>query len=588
VVEAGSGAGGEESPAAPAAHASSPLHLSGLRLDELLAELRDRLAEIVASRDRLHGLLDAVVAVGAGLELPVTLRQIVEAAAALADARYAALGVIGPDKSLVEFVNTGIDEATRRRIGHLPSGRGVLGTLIRDPRPIRLADIADHPDSYGFPPHHPPMHTFLGVPVRLRDEVFGNLYLTEKRTGEFTAEDEVVVQALAAAAGVAIENARLFEQTRRRQRWLEASGEITTALLSGADPEEVLPRIAALARELAEADSTALALPDPTAPDEALVVTVAVGADAAELRGARLAVDGSAAGRVYRTGLPERIADITDLSAWPTFPPAAAYGPALLVPLGGAGTTLGTLIALNRLGNAEFGEEAVAITGTFAGQAALALQLADAQRAQRQLAVYADRDRIGRDLHDHVIQRLFATGMLLDSMLPQVASEDVRGKLHRAVDDLDHTIREIRTTIFALMSPPETARRGLWQRIAAVVEQITAGTGLSPYMRVTGPIDALVPDELGEHAIAVVREAMSNVVRHAKAATASVAVTAGDSLRIEVVDDGVGVTGSGRRSGLANLASRAAELGGTFEVGAAGAGGTRLVWEVPLGQADSL
>ncbi len=567
MVEAGSGAEGEESRAAPPAHAFSPQHLSGLQLDELL---------------------DAVVAVGAGLELPVTLRQIVEAAAALADARYAALGVIGPDKSLVEFVYTGIDEATRQRIGNLPSGRGVLGTLIRDPRPIRLADIADHPDSYGFPPHHPPMHTFLGVPVRVRDEVFGNLYLAEKRSGEFTAEDEVVMQALAAAAGVAIENARLFEQTRRRQRWLEASGEVTTALLSGADPEEVLPRIAGLARELAEADSTALALPDPAAPAEALVVTVAAGADAAELRGAQLAVDGSAAGRVYRTGLPERTADITELSAWPTFPLAAAYGPALLVPLGGAGTTaLGTLIALNRLGNAQFSEEAVAVTGAFAGQAALALQLADAQRAQRQLAVYADRDRIGRDLHDLVIQRLFATGMLLDSVLPQVASEDVRGKLHRAVDDLDHTIREIRTTIFALMSPPETARRGLWQRIVAVVEQITAGTGLSPHMQVTGPIDALVSDELAEHAIAVVREAMSNVVRHAKADTASVAVTAGDTLRIKVVDDGVGPPGSGRRSGLANLAARAAELGGTFEVGASDAGGTRLVWEVPLGQPDA-
>jgi signal transduction histidine kinase len=559
----------------------TPLRLSGLRLDELLSEVQERLAEIVGSRDQLHGLLDAVVAVGAGLELPATLRQIVAAAARLADARYVALGVIGDDQRLREFIVTGIDDEARERIGPLPSGRGVLGTLIRDPRPIRLADISAHPDSYGFPPNHPPMRSFLGVPVRVRDEVFGNLYLTEKRGGQFTADDEVVVQALAAAAGVAIENARLFDETRRRQRWLEASSEITTALLSGTDPEEVLPRIASRAKELLDAYSTAIALADPDRPDESLVITVAAGADAERLRGMRLAVDDSIAGRVYRAGVTERIADTQVPARAPL--PVAGYGPALFVPLGGPGTALGTLIALNRAGGREFSPESVAVTTTFAGQAALALQLADAQRAQQQLAVYSDRDRIARDLHDRVVQRLFATGMLLDSMLPQVKSADVQTKLHRAVDDLDHTIREIRATIFALMAAPDEAHRGLWQRIAAAVEQITTGTGLNPSMQVDGPVDALVPDEIAEHAIAVVREAVSNVVRHAKASAAAVIVSSGgDTLRIEVTDNGIGPPEPGRRSGLANMAGRAAELGGTLRLDPVPGGGTQLVWEVPL------
>jgi signal transduction histidine kinase len=563
------------------------LTLSGLRLDELLTEVQERLTEIVASRDRLHALLDAVVAIGSGLELPATLRQIVQAAVTLADARYAALGVIGPDhRSLVEFVYTGIDEAARRRIGSLPTGRGVLGTLIHDPHPVRLADIADHPDSYGFPPNHPPMRTFLGVPVRLRDEVFGNLYLTEKRGGgRFTADDEVVVQALAAAAGVAIENARLFQQTRRRQRWLEASAEITTALLSGADPEQVLPQIAARAGELAGADSTVIALPDPAAAGDRLVVTVAVGDRADELRGTVLPVDGdSAPSRVFRSGTVESTPDINDGPApAPAFPLAPTHGPALFVPLGGGGTVLGTLIAFNRLGGPEFTAEAAAVTAAFAGQAALALQLAQAQRAQRQLAVYADRDRIARDLHDHVIQRLFATGMLLESGVRQAAAVPaLQKKLHAAVDDLDHTIKEIRASIFALQAPPEDVDRSLGQRLVAVVEQTTAGTGLSPSIQVTGPVDALVPDDVADHALAVLREALSNVVRHANAGAASVAVAAGDTLRVEVVDDGVGLPDTGRRSGLANLAGRAEQLGGTLHTGPAAGGGTRLVWEIPL------
>jgi signal transduction histidine kinase len=557
--------------------------LSALRLDELLAEVTDRLGQIASRRDQLHGLLDAVVAVGGGLELPDTLRRIVEAATVLVDSRYGALGVIGPDRKLIEFVYTGIDEETRQLIGHLPEGHGILGLLIDDPRPVRLHDLAEHPASYGFPPNHPPMRNFLGVPVRAGDAVFGNLYFTEKRDGDFTADDEAVVQALAAAAGVAVENARLFEETRRRQRWLEASGEITTSLLSGIDPDDALTQVAARARQLAESDAAMIAIPDPQSPDTALLVTVAVGTDAEAFRDARLPMEGSVAGRVFQSGIPSTVADLDRQSSLASRPGGTGrYGPALFVPLSGGGKALGTLIAVNRVGRAGFDTATVALTGAFAGQAAVALQLAAARQAERQLAVYEDRDRIARDLHDHVIQRLFASGMALEGMTRQVGSPVLQTKLQRTVDDLDQTIREIRSTIFALQGGPEETA-GMHLRLVAVVGDVTADRGISPTLSVSGLVDTLVPDEIANHALAVVREALSNLIRHASARTASVAVSADDTLRIEVTDDGVGMPDGGRRSGLSNLADRATALGGTMRIEPGPDGrGTRLLWEVPL------
>jgi signal transduction histidine kinase len=553
--------------------------LSGLRLTELLNEVTERLVEIAATRDQLHGLLDAVVGVASGLELPATLRRIVGAAVRLVDAEYGALGVIGPDRSLDQFVYTGIDEDVRQQIGHLPEGHGILGLLIEAPEPVRLHRIADHAASYGFPANHPPMNTFLGVPVRVRDVVFGNLYLTEKRGGDFTADDEAVVEALAAAAGVAIENARLFEQTRRRQRWLEASNEILAALLSGTDADEAVLLIAASARELAGADLTLLLLPDPAAPKERLLVTVADGADAPDLRGLTTPVEGSLAGRVLRTAVTETTPDVA--AAEPLFADAPGYGPALLVPLGGA-ESAGVLIAANRAGGVGFGGDAVELTAAFALQVALTLQLAEAQQAKQQLGLYADRDRIAQDLHDQVIQRLFATGMSLESLVRQIPAP-AQPKLHRAVDDLDQSIRDIRSTIYALQTPSD-APVSVRQRLSAVIEEAAGDSGLQPDIRISGPLDTTVPAETADHAAAVLREAVTNVVRHAAAATLAVTITASDRLRIEVADDGTGLPTGGRRSGLANLADRAGRLGGELTVERnPDTGGTRLVWDVPIG-----
>jgi two-component system, NarL family, sensor histidine kinase DevS len=552
--------------------------LSGLRLTELLTEVSDRLEEIAATQDQLHSLLDAVVGVAGGLELPATLRRIVGAAVRLVDAEYGALGVIGPDRSLDQFVYTGIDEDTRARIGHLPEGHGLLGLLIEAPEPLRLHRIADHAASYGFPPNHPPMDTFLGVPVRVRDVVFGNLYLTEKRGGEFTADDEAVVEALAAAAGVAIENARLFEQTRRRQRWLEASNEILAALLAGSDADEAVLMIAASARELAGADLTLLLLPDPAAPKERLLVTVADGADAPELRGRTTPVEGSLAGRVLRTGVVETTPDVR--ATEPLFATAAGYGPALLVPLGGA-EGAGVLVAANRAGGSGFSPDEVELTTAFALQVALTLQLAEVRLARQQLELYADRDRIARDLHDQVIQRLFATGMSLDSLVRQIPAA-AQPKLHRAVDDLDQSIRDIRSTIYALQTPADTAP-GVRQRLSAVVDEAVGDSGLRLDLRITGPLDTTVSDDVADQAAAVLREAVTNVVRHATATALSVSVSATDRLVVEVTDDGTGLPAGGRRSGLANLTERALRLGGRFSAAAGPAGGTRVVWDVPLG-----
>jgi signal transduction histidine kinase len=556
--------------------------LSSLRLDELVAEVVDRLARISAGRDKLHALLDGVVAVGSGLELAATLRRIVEAATGLVDAEYGALGVIGPDRTLTEFVHTGVDDTTRERIGRLPEGRGILGLLVADPRPLRLHDLGEHPASYGFPPHHPPMRSFLGVPVRVRDDVFGNLYFTQKRGGDFTADDEAMVTALAAAAGVAIDNARLYEETRLRQRWMQASADITTSLLSGVDADHALAQVAARARELTGADSAGIAVPDPDTPEDVLLVGAAAGAEA--FRGRRLPVGDSIAGRVYRSGESATVPDLT--AAWPAagFAPGPPSGPAMFVPLTAGGKSVGMLLLANRAGRAGFGPEVATAAEAFASQAALALQLADARRAERQLAVFADRDRIARDLHDHVIQRLFATGLTLQSLTRQAGSAAVQARLHGAVDDLDETIRDIRSAIFALHTAPSPAG-SLRQRVVAVVTETTGGSGLTAEVRIGGDLDTLVPAGIADHLLAVVREAVSNAVRHARARAVTVSVVAAaDELRVDVTDDGVGLPDqAGRRSGLANLAERAVTLGGclTVEPGPEGAG-TALVWTVPL------
>jgi signal transduction histidine kinase len=555
--------------------------LPHLRLDDLLAELQVRLAAVVEARDRVHSLLEAVVAVGSNLELEVVLRQIVEAAVSLVNARYGALGVIGEGGRLAEFVPVGLDEDQITRIHHWPQGRGLLGELITHPKPLRLPDISAHPRSFGFPEGHPAMKTFLGAPVRIRDEVFGNLYLTEKEGGaEFDEDDEAVLVALGAAAGVAIGNARLYEEARRQQQWLRASAEVTQQLLSGTEPGQVLALVTRLALEMSGADLVVLALPE--GDGHQLVIEHVAGDGAEDALGLVLPVTGSVSGIVLDSGKPLSLDDFSgDERAAPDARARMHLGPAVVFPLGAPGNVRGILTAGRRPGSMPLAAPAVEMLISFAAQAGVGLELAEHRRDAQRLAVFEDRDRIARDLHDLVIQRLYATGMSLESVSARLGDAESRRRVSSAVDDLDETIKQIRSAIFGLHSRPAD-EAGLRAQILEVANQAAIALGFAPTLRISGLLDHDVPVGVAEHLLGALREALSNAARHAQATRVEVTVEGGQELVLLVRDNGVGIKETGRRSGLANLADRAGLLGGSMRTGPADGGGTELEWRVPL------
>ncbi len=535
----------------------------------------------------MHSLLEAVIAVGSNLELDLVLRQIIDAAVSLVDARYGALGVIGDAGQLAEFVTFGLEEDQIAAIDHWPEARGLLGELITNPQPLRLADMSAHPRSYGFPAGHPPMKTFLGVPVRIRDEVFGNLYLTEKRDGaEFDEEDEAVVTALAAAAGVAIENARLYAEARRQQAWLRATADTTQRLLSGAGPGEVLALMTQQAREICGADLVVLALP--AGSGRHLVIEHAAGDGSDEAIGIVLPVDGSVSGIVLDSGKPLVIPDFAaDNRAAPAAREHLHLGPAVVVPLGAPGNVRGILTAGRRPGSLPLAPQNVEVLITFAAQAGIGLELAEHRRDAERFAVLDDRDRIARDLHDLVIQRLYATGMSLEGVTARAGDTEIGRRVSSAVDALDDTIKEIRSAIFSLHARPDPDRAGLRAQILAVADEAAKGLDFAPGLRMAGRLDEVVPAETGEHLLSALREALSNAARHAAATMVDVTVEAGSDLVLTVRDNGCGIKDTTRRSGLGNLAERAELLGGTLAIAAPDVGGTELIWRVPLGQPDA-
>ncbi|MCX5387616.1 GAF domain-containing sensor histidine kinase [Streptomyces sp. NBC_00083] len=539
---------------------------------------------------RVPQLLEAMRSVGTGLELHSTLDRICETAAELADARYAAIGVVDEEgRGLSDFVTYGVSEAEALAIGHRPDGhRGLLGWLIHHPEPLRLAEISADPRSAGLPPNHPPMRTFLGVPIRVQGEIFGNLYLTEKHSGgDFNDYDLHMVRVLATEAGIAIGNARLYEAARQRERWIDGSVAVTTALLSGGDADDALEVVAEQARHLADADAGIVLLPA----EEGGLEIVAVSADnpqvslgmvvppespvvASLLDGEAVFVDDAASDPRAITKLSER------------------YGPSMLLPLQSGGRVLGALATPRVLGGRPFTEAERTLAGQFASQAALALMMAEAQRDRERLAVYEDRDRIARDLHDLVIQRLFATGMMLEGAQRKSIVPEVQGGIGKAVDELDVTIQEIRTAIFALQQGPAEAPSGLRTRVLREINMAAVPLGFKPAHRFLGAVDTLVGELTGKNLIAALREALSNAFRHAEASRIEVAVDATAQLpdgspgvRLTVADNGVGIPPGGRRSGLRNLQRRAEALGGSSSYGPGigdGGGGTTVLWEAPL------
>jgi signal transduction histidine kinase len=557
--------------------------LSRVRLDELLQELLERVGEVMAGRERLSSLLQAVMGIGTDLDLPSTLQRIVAAACELVGARYGALGVIGPDRHLVEFVTEGMSSAEHHAIGNLPMGRGVLGLLIDDPRPVRMPDISRHPRSYGFPANHPVMRSFLGVPIRIREDVFGNLYLTEKRTGhEFTGEDEEIVVALATAAGIAIDNARLYAAAGRRQRWLEATAEIIATLLGPVQRTAVLQMVAERARAVADAPLVLVLLTDEA--NDNLRVEV-VSPPTAGLVDTTVAVADTPFEAVLKRRRHVFVDDFSATSGWPAGVPSSA---ALLAPLATASGVQGVLVlALPPGGYAA--EDDINMVMTFAGQAALALERARAQEERELLMVLEDRERIARDLHDVVIQRLFATGLSLQSTTRLVTRDEPRERIAQAVDELDTIIRDIRRAIFELRAPVSSS---LHAEILATVDRSAASLGFRPELSLDGPIDLGVPDELHGDILAVLREALSNVARHAGATMVWISLSvSGRRVRIEVSDNGSGLKqppsdqpapADSTGHGLRNLRARADDRGGSLLIEPREPSGTTLVWSVPV------
>ena len=560
-----------------------PIVVPRLRLDELLSQLQLRLQEVLDARDRINALLEAVVSIGSDLELESVLRRITEAAVRLVDARYGALGVIGEDGQLAEFIPIGLDETQIAAIHHWPEGKGLLGELITKPEPLRTADIAAHPQSSGFPDGHPPMRTFLGAPVQVRGTVYGNLYLTDKRTGEpFDEDDEALVIAVAAAAGAAIDKARLYADARRQQRWLQAVAEVTRLLLSNAAMQQILGLITNLALELAGADLAVLALPATAGAD--LIIEHASGRRAKDAIGLVLPAGASVSGHVMETGQPLSIDDFsTDQRTALVAREHLGLGPAVVVPLGPPGGVRGVLTVGRIPGSRPLSADAVDMITTFAAQAGIGLELGDHRKDAERVAVFADRDRIARQLHDLVIQRLFATGMSLQAATAMMPQGSAATRVGQAVDALDDTIKDIRSSIFMLQTHPASdAKIGLRAQIMTVTDEITPGLGFTPSLRLDGSLDTTVAEDITEDMLIALREGLSNAARHARASRVNVTVTAGTHLTLIVQDDGTGIGDTSRRSGLANLRHRAEALGGQLKLGQPENGGTRLEWRVPL------
>lgn len=542
------------------------------------------LDELLAARDQMEQLLRVIVEISSDLDLDATLRRIVHAARDLTSAPYGALAVRDPGGTLISFLHEGIDADRVRQIGPLPVGKGILSVSLLDTPALRLDDLTQHPAAVGFPEQHPAMRAFLGVPITIRGTVFGSLYLTHDDPARvFSESDEVAARALAFAAAVAIDNAQVFERERASVKWLDASREITTALLSNVEPSRLpLQLIAERACALTEAEQAIVLVPVDAdlAIDEidTLVVSAAVGLNAAEVLGQRVPVDGSTSGSVFRSGMPL----ITEALTYPIQAfTDVGQRPAIVMPLRTHDEVAGVIAVARGADQPPFDSSYLDLVSDFATHAAIALMLASGREHARQLTIVAERERIAHDLHDHVIQRIFAAGMDLQGTVARVRSPEISDRLNRTLDDLQTIIEEIRTTIFQLRSPLGTDG-DFRNRIQRVVADLTENRDIATALRMHGPMTA-VGGELAEHAEAVTAEAVSNAVRHSGASRLSIEVRVDDMLTVDISDNGCGISvDNSRHSGLANMSYRAVQVGGSCELSRPSEGGTRVHWAAPL------
>ena len=548
-------------------------------IDGVLRGFVSRAEELLQSQERMAGLLEAVVAVAEDLSLDAVLERVVQSACRLLHARYGALGVIGDDRALSHFITVGIDQEMAHRIGPLPTGHGVLGLLISDPRPLRLHDLHNHPESYGFPANHPPMKSFLGVPVRVRDVVFGNLYLTEKEDGsDFTAEDEGLAVALAAAAGVAIENARLYDDARRRARWLEACMDVSGLMLSS-DRDYTSGGLDPIAsRALQESGSQLALLVAPAADGYGHIVAGAAGERSPLFSGRSLRLDSPLLESVLDGGEPVVLEHASDLFGGID---GGITGPLLAVALSTQGAHHGLLLLIRDPNALPYARTDIEMGAVFGSHVALALELARVHRLREELLVFTDRDRIARDLHDLVIQRLFAAGLSVQSLTRFTKDELATERIRNITNELDEAIRSLRDTIYSLKSSSGETEL-LSGRIRRVTRSSAKSMPFTPRLIITGPVDAVTPDK-ADNVVAVVSEGLSNAIRHSGADTISVSVgVVKGRVTVVITDNGAGFAEPEKRRGLANLEDRARMLDGECTITSAPDAGTSLEWSVPL------
>jgi signal transduction histidine kinase len=542
------------------------------RIEDLLREFVARADEVLRTQAQMNGLLAAVVSLAEDLSLEAVLDRVVRSACELVGASYGALGVIGEDQQLSHFITVGIDEEEISRIGNLPTGHGVLGHLIREPKPLRLHDLRDHPIASGFPPNHPEMKSFLGVPVRVRESVFGNLYLTEKHGGQdFTPEDEDLAVALAAAAGIAIQNARLFDDSQRKQEWLEAGMELSGLLITTQRPwaAENLDLVAERALTVSGSAAAMIAVPSPDGKLWCRSTAGSSGLDTGhELPEPDIARTVMGTGQTHTARTPDQVfgAGSTD-----------RLGPVLVSALGHRGTKNGVLIMARQAGSPAYTQSDVESSTLFGSRIGLALDLASVTAVREQNLLYSDRERIARDLHDLVIQRLFAAGLSIQSLRRYTSDPVAHSRIAAVTTELDDTIRELRDTIYSLRTN-DTAEP-LTGRILRAVQQESLSAGVTPQLVFTGPVDESIPEDVAAHLLPVLSEALSNALRHSEADEIKISVSAEPELvEVLISDDGNGFSAPARLSGLANIQHRANLLGGNCTVDSTPGKGTTVRW----------
>jgi GAF domain-containing protein len=573
----------------PAARFGLPFaDLPRMELEKLLGDVAARAEEVLSTQGRLRDLLHAHAMVASDLNLPGVLQHIVSAARELVEARYAALGVIGADGLLDEFVQVGMDEATVERIGGLPCGRGILGLLISHPTPVRLADLSAHPAATGFPAHHPEMDTFLGVPIHIRGQVYGHLYLTGSASGGFSDEDEQLAVALAATAGVAIDNARLYEQSEQRHGWLAASAAMTRRLLAGPDedpydeaPLEEGPLDAVLdcAQRTASADFATLAL---FVEPGQLRVKAATGVLAGHVLGLVVDMESSVSGQVIRSRLPALTADYREA---PGVDLPVPVGSVVTVPLLVGEEVVGTVSVGRLAGRRPFTDADKDHLARFAGHVGVAMELNRARLERQQQHIIDDRDRIGVDLNHHVIQKLVTVGIGLQSLAAITTQPAFRDRINEFIATIDATISRIRTTVYDIDTTPDRhITDDLQDRLLVVADDHAAALGCDVLSTFTGQLRRAIPNVLADNVVTVVGEALSNIAAHARATRVELRIGVhGDLITVVIIDNGPRTATPDRVEAHATFHDRAETRTGDLDIRTPPGGtGTQLDWTVRI------